>query len=98
MNGNPLQNEAGASDDRLELNPNTEAIADMKDGETRRVSMEITQVAAGSYTVANVQTVGETEETPEPGTEQQPEAPPNQGAMMPETEYPNPAVRKMMMR
>lgn len=99
MNGstsNVLQDEAGASDNRLELNPNEEAVKDMKNGETRRLSMDVTQVESGSYTCAEIEKCGAEEEKEEPGTEVQPEAEPNEVDKESADEYPNPAVAKMM--
>lgn len=91
-------NEPGATDNRLSLNPSQfEGMEDWQDGETYNLKdVRIKQISQGEFEVISA-TVAPKEEAEEPGTEEQVEGGPMEGseAKTP-SDYPNPAVAKMM--
>lgn len=87
-------NEPGATDNRLSLNPSQfEGMADWQDGETYEMTVRVRQVSQGEFEVLDA-TPSEAEPEEEPGMKE-PQASENEGAE-PESNYPNPAVAKMM--
>lgn len=91
-----MQDEVGATDNRLSLNPNQfEGMKDWTDGEEYTMTVKVRQVAAGEFQVLDAQPQP-AEENPEPGTEQQPEAEPTENEKEAGGPPSNPAVRSMM--
>lgn len=84
--------EAGATDNRLSLNPNAwgDEVKNWEDGKTYTITLTITQDSPGEYTVTDVKPAGGREEGEgETGEETTPPDSRDSG-------YPNPAVARMM--
>lgn len=110
MNATDMQDQAGAADNRLSINPNDDRWADVlaawKDGQTYSVQLDISQVSPGEFEVTGLQEAGGGEaeagaeaETPAETTAEGGVEESGQGGgagAMEESGYPNPAVRKMM--
>jgi len=90
-----MSDEAGASDNRLSLNPSQFPITeDWQDGQTYTVTLKVEQVSPGEFEVLSADSPG-AEKPAEPGMTEQPEGEPveeEKEAAGP----PNPAVRRMM--
>lgn len=95
MNG-MMSEEAGASDNRLSLNPSEFPFTEnWQDGQKYRVTLDIEQVSPGEFTVIKGEEAGgASEEAAEPGTTEQPAEEANEAEKP--AAYPNPAVDKMM--
>lgn len=97
MDGTLAYDEAGASDNRLSLNPDQfEVTKDWEDGNTYNLALKVRQISPGEFEVIEATAAGEKPE--EPGTEEQPQAQPNNEDIEQPGNYPNPAVSKMMKR
>lgn len=95
MDGMPLNGEAGASDNRLSINPNDfDGIAKTwEDGKEYTLEIRVVQESPGEFTVTDLKETGAGEEAVET-----PEAEPAEGepAAPAGPAYGNPAVAKMM--
>jgi hypothetical protein len=98
MHGTTLGNEPGAIDNRLSLSESDfPMIEEWQDNQTYSLSelgdAKLRQISPGEFEV--MPGSPPTEAGEEPGTTEQPEAPPN-NEEKPADEYPNPAVARMM--